>query len=73
MFSSLFAFCYYINVSPPCMFCCLDLAHGLVINVTDRVMTTCDSTCKNNPSEDKEATGRTNIPGGRRCLVSIKD
>lgn len=26
---------------------------------------TCDSTYKNNCLEDKEATGRTDIPGGR--------
>lgn len=51
--------------SPPYMYYSLGLSHGLVHDVTGRVMTTCDSTCKNNPSDDKEATEMTDMPGGR--------
>lgn len=52
------------------MYCCLDLSHGLVRDVTSGVMTTSDSTCKKDPSEDKEATVTTNLSGGRN-LASV--
>lgn len=52
------------------MYCCLDLSHGLVRDVTSGVMTTSDSTCKKDPSEDKEATVMTNLSGGRN-LASV--